>query len=357
MLKTIRHLLELVRFSHTLFALPFALLAAVMAWYVTYTWLHLYNVTAEIDLAMLRGTPVLENTADKSGKVAEKKIRWLADIKDSLMYHRPMEKISENPVRWQEVLGILLCMVTARSAAMAFNRIADRNIDAQNPRTKTRHIPAGILSTKQVAAFAAACSVVFVWSTLWFLPNLLPLYLSIPVLLFLLGYSYAKRFTALAHIWLGAALALSPLAVWIALRGEAMVANLIEFLPPLVLGAAVMSWVTGFDVIYACQDYEFDRRAGLHSIPVALGIRRALQLAAVCHAVTIACLATLPFLYPFGWIFWTGLAAIALLLIYEHALVRPNDLSRVNAAFFNVNAVISIGLFLVGTLDLWVGRG
>src|SRR5262249_45227333 len=160
---------------------------------------------------------------------------------------------------------ILFCMAFARSAAMAFNRIADRDIDAQNPRTKIRHIPAGILSAGQVSLFATACSAAFVASTLWFLPNRLPLYLSIPVLLFLLGYSYTKRFTALAHIWLGAALALSPLAVWIALRGESMLNNHVEFLPPLVLGAAVMSWVAGFDMIYACQDFEFDRQAGLHS--------------------------------------------------------------------------------------------
>lgn len=296
MLKTIRHLLELIRFSHTLFALPFALLAAVMSWQLT-------------------------------------------------------------AFRWQQLVGILFCMAFARSAAMAFNRIADRSIDAQNPRTQIRHIPAGILSVGQVTLFAAACSAAFVASTLWFLPNLLPLYMSVPVLLFLLGYSYAKRFTALAHIWLGAALAMSPLAVWIALRGDAMIANPIEFLPPLVLGAAVMSWVSGFDMIYACQDFEFDRQAGLHSIPVALGIRGALRLAAVCHMITIACLAALPLVYPFfGWIYWAGVAAIALLLIYEHALVRPTDLSRVNAAFFNVNAIISIGLFAVGTLDLLIHR-
>lgn len=336
MLKTIRHLLELIRFSHTLFALPFALLAAVMAWRVTDNYVQFYNSVA--------------TTMNQIGDAAMGP-RQPGEIG----YQEPFKTASS--FRWQELVGILFCMAFARSAAMAFNRIADRNIDAQNPRTKIRHIPAGILSTKQVAFFAAACSVAFVWSTLWFLPNQLPLYLSIPVLLFLLGYSYAKRFTALAHIWLGAALALSPLAVWIALRGEAMIANPVEFFPPLVLGAAVMSWVTGFDVIYACQDFEFDREAGLHSIPVALGIRGALRLAAVCHMITIACLAALPFVYPlFGWIYWIGVAAIAVLLIYEHLLVRPNDLSRVNAAFFNINAIISLGLLVVGSLDLLLHR-
>lgn len=136
-----------------------------------------------------------------------------------------------------------------------------------------------------------------------------------------------------------------------------MIANPMEFLPPLVLGGAVLSWVAGFDMIYACQDFEFDRQAGLHSIPVALGIRRTLRLAAACHVATIAFLVLLPFVYPFfGWIYWAGIAAISALLIYEHLLVRPDDLSRVNAAFFNVNAVISLGLFIVGSLDLWVHR-
>ena len=178
-----------------------------------------------------------------------------------------------------------------------------------------------------------------------------------PVLLFLAGYSYAKRFTSLAHFWLGTALALSPIAAWIAIRGEAVIANPIDLLPAITLGGAVLTWVAGFDIIYACQDYESDRQARLHSVPVALGIPGALRLAAVCHALTVALLACLPLVYPlFGWLFWAAVLAVAILLVYEHALVRPNDLSRVNAAFFNVNAVISIGLFVVGTLDLWLTR-
>ena len=295
MLRTIRHLLELIRFSHTLFALPFALLAAVMAW-------------------RLSGFAL------------------------------------------QDLLGILLCMGTARSFAMAWNRLADRRLDANNPRTAGRHLPARILSVPQVAAFAAACIVGFITSTLLFLPNRLPLNLSIPVLAFLAGYSYAKRFTAFAHFWLGAALALSPVAAWIAIRGAALATHPADLLPAIVLGGAVLTWVAGFDMIYACQDYDIDKKARLHSIPVALGISGALRLAAACHLVTIALLASLPLVYPhFGWIFCAGVVAVALLLVYEHLLVRPDDLSRVNAAFFNVNAVISIGLFLVGSLDLLVG--
>jgi 4-hydroxybenzoate polyprenyltransferase len=293
--KTLCHLLELIRFSHTLFALPFALLAAVMAWQLT-------------------------------------------------------------PFRWIDLVGILLCMVTARSFAMGKNRLADWQFDASNPRTAGRHLPAGILSASVVASFVAACAIGFVASTLLFFPNRLPMFLSVPVLAFLAGYSYAKRFTSFSHFWLGMALALSPVAAWIAIRGEAVLANPSDLLPAIVLGGAVLTWVAGFDMIYACQDYDADRRAKLHSVPVAIGICGALRLAAAFHFLTIILLACLPLAYPyFGWIYWVGVAAVAALLIYEHLLVRPDDLSRVNAAFFNVNAIISLGLLAVGSLDLWLG--
>lgn len=297
MFKTVRHLLELIRFSHTIFALPFALMAAVMAW-----------------------------------------------------------RLSE--FRWREIVGILFCMVAARSFAMSVNRLADRRLDAENPRTSGRHLPAGILSAMQVAAFAAACAIVFIASTLWFLPNWLPLACSAPLLAFLAGYSYAKRFTSMAHVWLGAALGLSPVAAWIAIRGLDVLDNPADLLPAIVLGGAVLTWVAGFDIIYACQDYESDRKAKLHSVPVKLGIPGALRAAAACHFLTVVLLACLPLVYPlFEWIYWAGVAAVAVLLVYEHLLVRPDDLSRVNAAFFNVNAVISLGLFAVSVLDLWVGGG
>ena len=297
MLKTLGQLLSLIRFSHTLFALPFALLAAVMAW-------HLSGFD------------------------------------------------------WRQLLGILLCMVTARSAAMAFNRLVDRKIDAENPRTAMRHLPAGILSTGQVSVFAAACGLAFIAGTLLFLPNRLPLYLSVPVLAFLFGYSYTKRFTSLAHFWLGVALALSPVAAWIAIRGEAVLDRPFDLLPALVLGGAVATWVAGFDIIYACQDFHFDRDAKLKSVPVQLGLAGALRLAAVCHALSVVLLALVPQVYPsFGALYWTGVIAVAGLLSYEHALVRPDDLDRVNTAFFHVNAVISLGLLTVGTLDLWLGAG
>lgn len=303
MLRTARHVLEMIRFSHTLFALPFALLAAVMAW-----------TTPAPDGSHIRFEPL-------------------------------------------HLLGILICMVGARSAAMAFNRLVDRKFDAANPRTKLRHLPAGVLSIPSVLLFTAAASGLFIAGTLMFLPNWLPLALSLPVLLFLLGYSYAKRFTSLSHFWLGVALMLAPLCAWIALRGQILLENPADLLPALILGGAVLAWVAGFDMIYACQDADFDRGARLRSIPAALGVLGALRLAALCHFVTLVLLALLPLICPqvgLGWVYAAGVAAVSALLLYEHALVKPADLTRVNVAFFNVNVVISMGLFIVGAIDLLI---
>ncbi len=215
------------------------------------------------------------------------------------------------------------------------------------PRTAMRHLPAGRLSVASVAGFTVVCSLLFVASTLLFLPNLWPLILSAPVLAWLLGYSLAKRFTSLAHFWLGSALMLSPIAAWIALRGS------IDW-PPVWLGLAVLFWVSGFDIIYACQDAEFDRGSGLQSIPARLGIPGALKLAALCHAIMVGTLVGLGLsdMPPLGSIYFTGVGLVALLLGFEHALVRPDDLSRVNTAFFHVNVAISLGLLAVGVVDL-----
>lgn len=302
-----RNLLEMIRFSHTIFALPFALLAAVMAW------------TA----------PTMQ------------------------------EDVS---FRWIHLLGIVVAMVGARSAAMAFNRLVDRKIDAENERTSQRHLPSGKLSVASVVVFTAASIAVFVAGTAMFLPNYLPLAFSIPVLGVLLGYSYSKRFTALAHFWLGAALALAPVCAWIALRGQEVIARPVDVLPAVILGMAVMFWVSGFDMIYACQDYEFDKETKLKSIPVLLGVAGSLRLAAICHLLMIVLLIALPVTgralgieLGLGWLYAIAVGTIGALLVYEHRLVRPDDLTRVNIAFFNVNAVVSIGLFFLATIDLlWV---
>jgi 4-hydroxybenzoate polyprenyltransferase len=251
--------------------------------------------------------------------------------------------------RWRDLAGILLCMVFARSASMAFNRIADRRIDAQNPRTARRHLPAGLLSLRAVVLFTVACAAGFIASTFLFLPNRLPLVLSVPVLAFLCGYSYAKRWTPLAHYWLGAALMLAPIAAWIAIAGDVA-------WPPVFLGLAVFFWVGGFDTIYACQDVDFDRSQRLSSVPARFGVPRALRIAALSHLLTVACLLGLWSTAHLGALFLVSVIAVALLLAYEHWLVRPDDLTRVNVAFFNVNAIISLGLFVVGLLDVWIAR-
>ncbi len=288
MFERIRTLLEVIRFSHTIFALPFALLSAIVAW-----------------------------------------------------------SLPESPFRPRQLLGIVLCMVFARSAAMAFNRLVDRDVDADNPRTASRHLPAGRISVPAVWLFTLACSGGFVASTLLFLPNRWPLYLSAPVLLFLLSYSYAKRWTDLCHYWLSAALMLSPVAAWIAVRGELAAT-------PVLLGAVVFFWVGGFDIIYACQDFEFDKSRGLHSLPARLGIAASLRIAAVSHLLAICCLFALWYVGGFGTVFLIGVVLVAGLLFWEHSLVRPDDLDRVNTAFFNANALISAGLLIAGAVDVWL---
>ncbi len=293
----LRRLLEMIRFSHTLFALPFALFSAVVAW------------------------------------------------------HTKPQGFS-----WLELAGIVICMIGARSAGMAFNRLADRQLDAANPRTAQRHLPAGTLSVAAVWLFTVACAAVFVGGAALFLvadpPNPWPSYLALPVLLFIGGYSYAKRFTTLVHFWLGASLLLAPLSAWIAIRGPQ------DLAAPLVLGLAVFFWVAGFDVIYACQDVDFDRQAGLASLPARLGVASALRVALVCHLLMIALLVGLYFAAapPLGVIYLCGVAAVALLVLYEHSLVHANDLSRVNQAFFHVNALISVGLLGVLLLQIVVGQ-
>jgi 4-hydroxybenzoate polyprenyltransferase len=295
MLGRLRSLLELIRFSHTVFALPFALSSAALAW------------------------------------------------QDKPFFHV------------LDLAGILLCMVFVRSAAMAFNRLADRHYDADNPRTAARHLPSGRLTVRTVWLFTIACSAGFVASTLLFVytsDNWWPLYLSGPVLAFVCAYSYTKRFTSLAHFWLGASLFLAPVSAWIALRG------LEDLLVPTVLGLAVLFWVAGFDVLYACQDVDFDRKARLRSVPARLGVAVALRIALVCHLLMVALLIALYWASPhLGVVYLTGVGLVAVLIAWEHWLVRPDDLSRVNQAFFQVNGIISIGLFVVLLVQLAVRKG
>lgn len=239
----------------------------------------------------------------------------------------------EVPVTWTQLALIVACMVTARSSAMGFNRVVDRDYDAKNPRTATREIPAGQISVAAAWGFTLASAALFVAFAALLGPA--TLMLSPIALAVLWGYSLAKRFTSLVHLWLGVAQALAPVAVWIALAGHVSPAGVL-------LGAAVGSWVAGFDLIYACQDAKFDRDVGLFSIPSRFGLGPALGLSALLHVVTVACLAALPFFAALGPIYWVGVVAIGGLLAYEHAIVSPTDLSRLGKAFFDLNGWVSV---------------
>ena len=273
--------LEMIRWEHSIFALPFALCGAMLA---------------------ARGLP----TAAQLG--------W-----------------------------IVLCMVTARSAAMAFNRLADAQMDAANPRTATRAIPAGALSERFVATFVLVSCAIFVLAAAQL--NRLTLYLSPVALAVILLYSYTKRFTRWSHVVLGFALGIAPAAAWIGVRGS---------LDPriLLLTGAVTFWVGGFDVLYACQDVDFDRANDLNSIPQAYGIRKSLLIARMLHLLMLGLLLALVVLFGLGKLAIAGVVVVALLLAYEHSLVSSNDLSKLNAAFFTMNGVIALVFFVFMAADL-----
>jgi len=261
----------MIKFEHTLFALPFAFLGAIMA---------------------ANGLPT-----------------------------------------WRQFVWITVAMVGARSAAMTFNRIADREIDAQNPRTANRELPTGKLSVGFAWVFLYVSIGIFLLAS--YSLNWITFALSPVALFFVLGYSYAKRFTAFAHLLLGVALAISPSAAWIAVRGD-----LTEV--PILLSLFVLMWTAGFDVLYACQDLDFDRRFGLRSIPARFGINQALWIARLFHAQAFIVLIVLYLMTGLGWVALAGVIAVGALMIYQHALVNANDLSRMNAAFFTTNAFVSV---------------
>jgi len=245
----------------------------------------------------------------------------------------------------RQILWIVVAMVATRSAAMAFNRVIDAEIDARNPRTRMRAIPAGLLSPQFAWCFAVAASLLLFFAA--FELNPLCLRLAPLALALVFFYSYTKRFTAFSHLVLGLCLGVAPAAAWIAVRGS---------LDPriLLLTAAVMFWTSGFDVIYSCQDYDFDREEGLWSVPRALGIGRALGVARGLHLLMVGCLLLLVPFFDLGPLALAGVAAIVVLLIYEHSLVKPNDLSRVNAAFFTMNGYVSVLFFLFWAADIFL---
>jgi len=247
----------------------------------------------------------------------------------------------------EKLVWIIVCMVGARSAAMAFNRIVDARFDKENPRTQDRALPSGKINVGNYAVFLVASSALFIFSA-WML-NSLAFYLSPVALAIVFFYSLTKRFTAFSHFWLGLAISIAPVGAWVAIREE------ISF-TSLLLGAAVIFWLIGFDILYACMDIEADRANRLHSIPERFGIETALKMAFASHAVMVVFLLVL--LEPtvlLGWVYLAGVALVAGLLVYEHSLIKKDDLSKVNMAFFNVNGIISIGLMAFVIVDcVWV---
>jgi 4-hydroxybenzoate polyprenyltransferase len=246
------------------------------------------------------------------------------------------------PITVRKVALIVLCIAAARTAAMAFNRLIDRDIDAKNPRTQDRELPRGVLSVNAVRALVIGSCAVFVLGA--GLLGRLPLLLSPIALALALGYSYTKRFTALCHVLLGAAVALAPGGAWIAMGAEVTAA-------PWLLVLGVAAWVGGFDVLYSLQDQGFDRNAGLHSIPVRLGTVGALWVSALLHVATAGCLVAVGVLLGRGAAYFVGVALVSALLVYEHAIVKPSDLSRIDKAFFDLNGYVSVGFFACVLVD------
>jgi 4-hydroxybenzoate polyprenyltransferase len=240
-----------------------------------------------------------------------------------------------HPLQWSQVIWIVIAAVAARSAAMGFNRIADAAIDERNPRTQQREIPAKRLSPTAAAIFVGLSSLIFIGAAAQL--GSLCLWAAIPVLLVLFGYSYTKRFTWLAHFYLGFAIGLAPLGAWIAIT------NTLD-LPILLLALALMTYIAGFDILYACQDHDFDIQAGLHSLPARFGLDRALQISVATHWVTFAALMCLFFIADLTLSYLAAVVIIGVLLVWEHRLVRPDDLSRIHIAFFHLNSAISLTL-------------
>jgi 4-hydroxybenzoate polyprenyltransferase len=285
-IERLRVMLEMIKIEHTLFALPFAFLGAALA---------------------------ARDIGSQPAGFWIWKLTW-----------------------------ITLAMVGARSAAMAFNRIADRHIDAANPRTASRALPAGILDARFAWMFTAVSAALFLLAASQL--NRSTLILAPVALASVLAYSYTKRFTSLSHLVLGWCLGLAPSGAWIAIQGRLTVV-------PLLLSLSVMLWTAGFDVLYACQDYDFDRRAGLHSIPRRFGISKALWIARAIHTMMFIALVSFFFAARLGWMGLAGVFATGALLVYQHSLVKPHDLSRMNAAFFTTNAFVSVILFVTMATD------
>ncbi|RYD77673.1 MAG: 4-hydroxybenzoate octaprenyltransferase [Sphingobacteriales bacterium] len=303
-MSTIKNYLSLIKFSHTIFAMPFALIGFFLA---------------------VQGFP---------------KTQW--NLNDTIEWSATLYSPS---YLFKTFLLVILSMVFARSAAMAFNRYLDRRFDEKNPRTAIREIPSGIITPQNALAFTIINCILFIITT-WFI-NPVCFYLSPVALFVVLFYSYTKRFTALCHLVLGVGLSLAPIGAYLAVTGR------FDWLP-LLFSFAVIFWVSGFDIIYALQDEEFDKNNQLHSIPAALGKKNALRVSEVLHLLSAAAVIGAGFYGHFGWLYWVGVAVFAGMLIYQHSIVKPTDLRRVNLAFMTANGIASVVFAIFVILDLFI---
>jgi len=294
-MSTIKNYLSLIKFSHTIFAMPFALIGFFLGIF---------------------------------------SLEQVPNIESGILYPTPWDKtLLFFQGNWKVFLLVIMCMVFARSAAMAFNRYLDRQFDAKNPRTAIREIPKGIITANSALLFTIICCVLFV--VCCYLINTTVLWLSPIALFVILFYSYTKRFTALCHIVLGLGLALAPIGAFLAVKAAFHVL-------PVLFSLTVLFWVSGFDIIYSLQDEEFDKSQQLHSIPAALGKTKALQVSEILHLLCGGCVVLAGIYGPFSWIYWLGVLVFGGMLIYQHSIVKPNDLSRVNIAFMTANGIASV---------------
>lgn len=300
-MSTIKNYLSLVKFSHTIFAMPFALIGFFLAIF-------------------------------SFGHISSTNEGWHAVI------------YTPNWLLYIFIL-VILCMVFARSAAMAFNRYLDRHIDARNPRTAIREVPRGIITPKNALVFTIINCVLFILTT--FFINRICFFLSPVALAVVLGYSYTKRFTPLCHLILGLGLSLAPIGAYLAVTGR------FDWLP-ILFSFAVIFWVSGFDIIYSLQDEDFDKSQRLYSIPASVGKEKALHISELLHLLSAACVVAAGKIGHFGWIYWLGVLVFGGMLIYQHSIVKPNDLQRVNIAFMTANGIASVVFAVLVITDLFI---
>jgi 4-hydroxybenzoate polyprenyltransferase len=306
---SVKNYLSLIKFSHTVFAMPFAMIGFFLGAF------KLYNTSKEPDHSI-------------------NQTEW-----------NDFNKLNENEYIIIKFMLVILCMLFARSAAMAFNRYLDRRYDMENPRTAIREIPSGVISARSTLFFTIFCSVAFIACT--FFINAICFYLSPIALLIILGYSYTKRFTALCHLILGLGLSLAPIGAYLAVTGEFDII-------PILFSFAVIFWVSGFDIIYALQDEEFDKTMKLYSMPASHGKGRALRISKVLHFLSVSAVILAGLLGDFGFLYWIGFVVFTGMLIYQQSIVKPTDLRRVNLAFMTANGIASVvfAIFVIGDMFL-----